>query len=38
MLQFVVSPIGSYIPPESSTKLYDISGRNGNIHEPVIIG
>ena len=28
--------LGGYIPPESSTKLYDISGRNYNVHVQVI--
>ena len=28
--------LGDYIPPESSTKLYDISWRNYNVHVPVI--
>ena len=27
--------LGGYIPPESSTKLYDISGRNYNVHVQV---
>ena len=31
-----LSFLGGHIPPESPTKLYDISGRYDNIHEPVI--
>ena len=31
-----LSFLGGYIPPESSTKLNGISGRNDNMYEPVI--
>ena len=31
-----LSFLGGHIPPESPTKLYDISGRYDNIYEPVI--